>query len=227
MKSPRAALVATAIPLLLTSLRVAAGELPFNAPTTEQAKESAPLLHDTARALYDSSSAATLRLVGGQQISSLWLFPTADANTVFARYKLTSNEERASGAGGSATEHLAVLTLRDSRIVDSRELTSPSPELLTPHSASLDRSATIGTGYAAHADVTSSSHGIPASPHWTASIGTGTGATSTTSTGAPKKRLSSGTQPIVASPHWTSRIGRGDAFDSGAPLTNPSLASAR
>ena len=227
MKSPRAALVATAIPLLLTSLRVAAGELPFNAPTTEQAKESAPLLHDTARALYDSSSAATHRLVGGQQISNLWLFPTADTNTVFARYELTSNEAGTSGAGESATEHLAVLTLRDSRLVESRELTSRSAELLTPHSASFVRSAAIGTGYAAHADVTSSSHGIPASPHWTASIGTGTGATLVTGASDTKKPLSAGTQPVIASPHWTSRIGRGDAFDSGAPLTNPSLASAR
>ena len=35
MKRSHAALIATAIPLLLTSLRATAGELPFNAPATQ------------------------------------------------------------------------------------------------------------------------------------------------------------------------------------------------
>jgi len=121
MKSPRAALVATAIPLLLTSLPLTAGELPFNAPATERAKESAPLLHQAARALYDLPSGGALRNSNGQHISNLWLFPTADADTVFARYNATS------GADPSGTEHLTVLTVRRSRIVESRELTSASP----------------------------------------------------------------------------------------------------
>jgi len=127
MKSPRAALVATAIPLLLTSLPLTAGELPFNAPATERAKESAPLLHQAARALSDLPSGGALRNSNGQHISNLWLFPTADADTVFARYNLISDQEATSGADPSGTEHLTVLTVRRSRIVESRELTSASP----------------------------------------------------------------------------------------------------
>lgn len=38
MKRSHAALIATAIPLLLTSLRVTAGELPLNAPATQPAR---------------------------------------------------------------------------------------------------------------------------------------------------------------------------------------------
>ena len=229
MKNPRAALVATAIPLLLTSLRLSAGELPFNAPGTERAKESAPLLHQTARALYDSPSAAALRIPDGKQISNLWLFPTADDNTVFARYNLNSDEEVASGAVSSATEHLTVLTVRGNRIVESRELTSSPAELASNDSARLHWSAAIGTGYAAHATVTNPSHGVPASAHWTATIGKGTAATSTSASAIPdtKEPSPSGTQPVVATAHWTSRIGSGHPFDSPSPVIHASLADAR
>src|SRR5581483_9686385 len=98
MKSSRTTLVATAIPLLLTSLPLAAGELPFNAPATVRAKESAPLLHQTARALYDLPSSAALPTSNDKHITNLWLFPTADGETVFARYNLTSGDEPTSGA---------------------------------------------------------------------------------------------------------------------------------
>ena len=227
MKRSRNTLLATTIPLLLASLRVTADELPFNAPTTEQARESAPLLHQTARALDDSSSSAMLGLLGGKQISNLWLFPTADANTVFARYNLTSNKEAASGVGGSTTEHLAVLTVNENRIVQSRELTSPEAGLATKDYAGLDGSAAIGTGYAAHTDRTGFSQGIPASKHWTASIGTGTAAASSTGVSDAKRVAPSVAQPVVAVSHWTSRIGTGDAFDSNRPGAYASLADAR
>jgi len=209
MKTPRAALVATAIPLLLTSLRVTAGELAFNAPATEEARQSAPLLHQAARVLHDSPPGA---------ISNLWLFPTADAHTVFARYNLT----------GSATEHLTVLTLRDNRVVESRELTSPTTESVSKDSAHLDWSAAIGTGHAAHADMTNSSHGVPASPHWTANIGTGAAVTSTVDVRDTKQPSSTDAHPVVvATAHWTTRIGRGDTVDSSRQVVNASLANAR
>ena len=237
MKSPRAALAATAIPLLLTSLPLTAGELPFNAPATERAKESAPLLHQTARALYDSPSAAAPRTPGGKRISNLWLFPTADANTVFARYNLTSDDQAA-----SATEHLTVLTVRGNRIVESRELTSPPAEVASSEPARLHWSAAIGTGRAARAAVTDpkvtssgetnsnatrSSDGVSASPHWTAGIGAGRAAASTTSVPDTEQPSSSGTRPVVAATHWTSRIGTGHAFDSTSPVMYASLANAR
>jgi hypothetical protein len=225
MKSPRAALVATAIPLILTSLRVTAGELPFNAPTTEQAKESAPLLHQTAQALYDSFAGASGGPRNNKQISHLWLFPTADTHTVFARYNLTSTEEGASGITGT-TEHLDVLTIDGNRIVESRELTSSAVKSVSRDSTGLDWSAAIGTGHVAHPDMTNTSHGVPASPHWTASIGTGATATAITAVGGVQQP-SSASAPVVAAPHWTARIGRGDAVDSTRPAASASLANAR
>lgn len=76
MKSHLAA-SAAAILLLAGAGPGIAAELPFNAPSTVRARESAALLHRAAHALYDLSG-------GGTRISDLWLFPTADANTVFA-----------------------------------------------------------------------------------------------------------------------------------------------
>jgi hypothetical protein len=241
MKNPRATLVATVVPLLLTSLPLAAGELPFNSPATERANESAPLLHETARALYDSSSAAALQTPRGRHISNLWLFPTADGETVFARYDLTSGEDVTSGGTVTKTEHLTVLTVRDNRIVESRELTSPTTKVASNEPSKLDWSATIGTGYTArgaetntgvtggpegNANATGSSHVVSASPHWTASIGTGTAAT-TTGVTESKQPTSSGTQGVVAAAHWTSKIGSGHAFDSSERVAHESVANAR
>lgn len=219
MKSPRTALIASAIPLLLTSLPLTAAELPFNTPTTEQAKVSAPLLHQTARALHDAPGALQLR--AGQRISNLWLFPTADAATVFARYDLTSSDDITSVATGSTTEHLAVLTVREDRIVESRELTSSGAAGVSNESAGLHWSATFGSGDAARTQlaqpntrVTNTAHS-PAPPlHWTASIGTGTAASSTARARETQQPATDSTQPVVAAAHWTSRIGTGHALDS-------------
>jgi len=221
MKSPRAAtLVATAITLILGSVRVTAGELPFNAPATEQATQSAPLLHQAARALHDMPYPGS----GGEQISNLWLFPTADATTIFARYNL----------GESSTEHLVVLTMDASRIVESRELTSSAAEPASHEAPNLHWSALIGTGDAAHVGstypkltsgsetnsaVTASSHDVPPSLHWSAIIGTGAAATtSPTAVHDTKQRPSPGAHPVVAAAHWTSQIGTGHALDSTGPV---------
>jgi hypothetical protein len=115
MKTARAVL--TAIPLLLSSLPLTAGELPFNAPATARAHESGPLLHQAARALGDLPTTSPL-LARDRHISNLWIFPTADPDTVFALYDLRSKVEDA-----DTTKHLTVLTLRGNRIVEQRELT--------------------------------------------------------------------------------------------------------
>jgi hypothetical protein len=236
MKNPLAAIVATAIPLLATSLPVSAGELLFNSPATVRASESALLLHQTARALYDLPSGAVLQSSSGKHISNLWLFPTADADTVFARYTLSSDDEATAGTAASATEHLAVLTVRGNRILESRDLTSAHAESASNEPAKLHWSAAIGTGYAASATVANSevtnsgvtassakstSHGVPASPNWTARIGTGTAASTITT--PDDKQSSSGKQPVVAAAHWTSRIGTGHSSDSTSAVTHASL----
>jgi len=111
MKNRLAASVAATL-LLAGAAPLFAGELPFNTPATVRAQESAALLHRAAHALEDLSPR-----VG--KISGLWLFPTADADTVFAEY-------RTSGQTASATDHLVVLTLKGDRIVKMSDLTQAS-----------------------------------------------------------------------------------------------------
>ncbi len=203
MKTSRKAVATAAIPLLLTSLTVSAGELPFNAPQTARAQESAQLLHQAAQALSDPSASAK-----DQHIANLWLFPTGDTNTVFARYDLSQ--------GGATTQHLAVLKVSGKQIVEQTDLTeanayaasSNERPTATPH-----WTASIGTGHAADANTTSSSQGVPATPHWTAKIGTGTAASSADSTEI-QQAASSTRKSAVADAHWTSRIGTGHATES-------------
>jgi hypothetical protein len=108
MKSHLAAPLAATL-LLVSSAPLLAGEPPFNAPRTHLAQESGQLLHRAAHALYGSTPNAS-------RISDLWLFPTADTNTVFAEYTLRSK-------GDAPTKHLVVLTLQGDRILRIRELT--------------------------------------------------------------------------------------------------------
>ena len=201
MKTSRTAVVTAAIPLLLASLTVSAGELPFNAPQTARAQESAQLLREAAQALNDQPAIAK-----DQHIANLWLFPTGDTNTVFAQYDLGPN-----GQGGVTTQHLVVLKVGDHRIVEQTDLTDVSAYVAsgnehpgaTPH-----WTASIGTGHAADTHTTRSSRGVPATPHWTAQIGTGTAASSVNST--VSQQVSSSTRKsAVADAHWTSKIGTG------------------
>ena len=200
MKTSRKAVAAAALPLLLTSLTVSAGELPFNAPQTARAQESVQLLHQAAQALGDQPA-----LAKDQHISNLWLFPTGDANTVFAQYELDQ--------GGATTQHLTVLKVADRRIVEQTDLTEASASLAsnnerpiaTPH-----WSASIGTGHAADTHATNASQGVPATPHWTARIGTGAAASSLNAT-ENAQASSSDNKRSVAAADWTSKIGTGHA----------------
>jgi hypothetical protein len=210
MKSPRAAFAAAAIPLLLTSLPLAAAELPFKAPNTARAQESAQLLHQAATAL-GSLPGTSGNGAREQHISNLWIFPTADTDTVFAQYEVSSIEQ-----GGPSTKHLSVLKVRDNRIVEQRDLTDSRSYAASNNerpSAAPHWSASIGTGHAAAADATSSAHGSPANSHWTAQIGTGTAASSVSATDS-KQSSSSSNRSAVADAHWTSRIGTGHANEA-------------
>ena len=98
-------------------------------------------------------------------------------------------------------------------------------------------SAAIGTGHTARAtDSTSSvkpnaatpaSQRQPASPDWTATIGTGTAATSRSAEPDGSGSLSSASRPTVAVAHWTSRIGSGHPFDSASSVTYTAVANSR
>src|SRR5580704_17956279 len=67
----------------------------------------------------------------------------------------------------------------------------------------------------------------PRKLHWTATISTGTAATSTSAVTDTKEPLSSGLQPVVAAAHCTSRIGSGHPFDSASPVMDSTVANSR
>jgi hypothetical protein len=196
-----------AILLLGLSGSLIAGELPFNVPDTPRAQETAQLLHRAAQALFDATSA------GGSdanQVVDLWLFPTADASTVFASYRVIPTQR-----GSSSTAHLALLTLDGESIVQVRELADSrsDPQLLKCRAPGGVNGPSIGTGHAASSEVTADFRGAPAPPHWTALIGTGH-VSGPASAAASESPSSSHTRPSTAGRDWTSRIGTGRAAES-------------
>jgi len=217
MKTERAILAATAVSLLLGSRSLTAGELPFNAPSTARAQESGQLLHQAAQALRDLQATSPLPLQR-RQISNLWLYPTADADTVFAQYDLNSSHEN-----GPSAKHLTVLTIRGNRILVRKELTEARTESVFDHgrpAAGPHWSAFIGTGHVSSADAAISARGVPASPHWSARVGTGVSAASASAT--ESERPSSSNRPsAVVDAHWTSRIATGHVAASNARARAP------
>lgn len=191
MKTQRTAPLAATL-LLLGSAPLIAGELPFNAPGTDRAQQSAQLLNRAAHALYDSAP-------GTATISDLWLFPTSDRNTVFADYELRTSQQIA-----GPTEHLVVLTLQGDRIVSRRELTDAVVASTDDPPASLNWRAMIGTGGTSKPSTASTGESSPPSggrlsgavPDWTAKIGTGSAADS--NSGAEAANPGSKAAAIVA-----------------------------
>ena len=87
-------------------------------------------------------------------------------------------------------------------------------------------SAAIGTGHVASSSSTateSTATGVPSTPHWTASIGTGRATEATKS--APAKSVASG--PVNAAAHWTSNIGTGRASQSNAGTRSVAAVASR
>jgi hypothetical protein len=72
----------------------------------------------------DFSSASTL--------VDLWIFPTADANTVFIQYRSYADQASA----GQLSDHLAVVEMRGDRISKLRHLTGTAPERLSRFASS-------------------------------------------------------------------------------------------
>jgi hypothetical protein len=179
MKRPFAKLAAAAIPLFLSSMGAFASEPQFKVPSTVRAEQTADLL---ARA---ASGFTTVE--GGGQIQNLWLFPTNDADTVFARYTSASSE------------HLALVTLRGDRIVEVRDLTA---EPATHWSAGIGNGHTSST-----TTLNTSAKGTPASPHWSARIGTGQQTDGSDASSSQSKDVKQAQSSKVAGPHWTASIG--------------------
>jgi hypothetical protein len=217
------------IPLIFTSMAAFAGD--FRAPATEYAAQRAELLSNAAHALENVVASQPRQREG--QMSNLWVFPTRDADTVFARYTLTSAV--ATSTAPSATEHLALVKVRDDGSVNVQELNGDTRSA-AHWSASIGNGRTSDSGApstatAATAAVTTATAaaatGAPASPHWTSRIGTGRVGEADES--GHESAPIEGEQPSkVADAHWTSKVGTGraaEANDSNAGRTTFSSAS--
>ena len=215
MKSSLAILAAASVPLLLSASRASAGEVPFNVPVTDRAQQTQELLSRAAYALNADMSVRAQR-DHDVRVANLWIYPTSDANTVFAHYTLTANNN--SSAGLSSTQHLDVLTLRGNRIVTQQDLTTAGPSDVA------NWSAKIGNGHTSSSSdlAVERSQGTPGSPHWSASIGTGQAADVANAANDSAREPAKLARAVVATStgaHWSSKIGTAHASESDAETT--------
>jgi hypothetical protein len=82
-----------------------------NTPAISQSVTRSDLIARSSNAVRDF---VLTHADAGARLSNLWVFPTADANTVFVRYTL----------GDSSAEHLLVVEMDGTRIAQLRDLTS-------------------------------------------------------------------------------------------------------
>jgi hypothetical protein len=214
MRNKFAIVAAASAPLILSAAGALAGEPLFCTPTTDRAQQTQMLLGRAAHALNPGAPRT-----GGHHISNLWLFPTADQDTVFAQYIVTTNQPSSKVA--ASEEHLELLRMKGDRIVERRDLTRNTDDSTLRakrSSGERDWSASIGSGHTPSTTGTSvTANGSPASPHWSASIATGQVSTDST------QHLQVGTNvPGSQAPraHWTSKIGTARAADSSTSAHN-------
>jgi len=79
---------------------------------------------DVVTATWDHSTGGLLKR---GQITDAWLFPTGDPNTLFLSYRERA-ENSVDGTPSGPREHLAILELRDTKVVRFRELTGRLPQ---------------------------------------------------------------------------------------------------
>lgn len=197
MRTKTASIAAASVALILGTAGAFASEPGFRSPTTDLARKTQPLLASAARAVN-----AEVSHTG--DVSKLWLYPTAEQDVVFAQYVVTTNKAPVA----VSEQHFELLKLKGDRIVERSDLTRAGDDTALrakQTNATRDWSASIGTGHAMSASVTSATPvGSPASPHWSASIGTGN------ITGDSNRRMyatSGAPSSHVPSAHWTSKIG--------------------
>jgi hypothetical protein len=185
-----------------------AGEAQFQAPDTDRARQAQTALVRAAEALNTEVPRAA-----GEHISNLWVYPTAAEDTVIAQYVVNKGQRPSQGAGSQ--RHLEVVKLSDNRIVEWVDLTQAGNDGASR--AGLDRTAFIGTGHATSALSSGASLGSPASPHWSASIGTGHISGESVKGSETVVHELALEAPVL---HWTSKIGTGHAEDSSKGLPN-------
>jgi len=208
MRNKIAIFAAVSAPLILGATGALASQPQFQTPTTDRAQHTQTLLSRAARAV--SAGAAQ---TAEEHVSNLWLFPTAEEDTVFAQYIVTRDQ-----SPPTSEEHLELVRMKGDQIVEQRDLTratSDSTLRAKQTSSGRDWSASIGTGRAASTTETSpTSQGSPSSPHWSASIGTGH-ISDDSAQRLPAVAAVAGSQAPQA--HWSSKIGTARAAD---PITS-------
>ena len=217
MRTKIASIAAASIPLILGAAGAFASEPQFRSPTTDRARQTQPLLARAARAV----NAEAPRL---GDVSNLWLYPTADEDVVVAQYVVTTNKASVT----VAEQHFELLKMKGDRIVEQRDLTRVGDDVALEakrFSDPRDWSASIGNGHTTTTTVTSASAtqaGSPASPHWSASIGTG-------QINGDSNRRQYATTSVPSSPapnaHWTSKIGTAHAAKSNSNIANGKVTS--
>jgi hypothetical protein len=112
MNRPTSALVTALVALAATaaSSSLAAEPLKVNTPAISQSTTYAELIARSSNAVRDYVLAHS---PSGTRLANFWVFPTADANTVFVRYTV----------GDPTTEHLVLVEMDGTRIASLRDLT--------------------------------------------------------------------------------------------------------
>lgn len=210
------AILSASVPLMLSVAGAFGGELQFQAPTTDRAQQTQPLLSRAAQAVHDK-----VARTADDRISNLWVFPTGDEHAVFAQYIVTTKQTSSKAA--EAQVHLELLQIEGDRVVEERDLThigGDSALLAQQATGGRDWSAAIGNGHttSSTSETSARSVGSPAaSAHWTALIGSGHGSDESTQHVKVAGNVT-GSQP--ASAHWTSKIGTARAGDSNTSTRN-------
>ena len=97
--------------IALASCVFAAEPVSFNTPAISQSTTYSDLITRSSHAVNDYVLAHS---TPGTHLANFWVFPTADANTVFVRYTVSD----------SSAEHLLVVEMTGNRIAKLRDLTS-------------------------------------------------------------------------------------------------------
>jgi hypothetical protein len=113
MRNRIAVIAAASAPLILSAAGAFASEPQFRTPATDRAQETQSLLARAARAINASASRP-----GEEHVSNLWLYPTADADTVFAQYVVTTNKTSVA----DSQQHFELLKIQGDRIVEQHDL---------------------------------------------------------------------------------------------------------
>lgn len=116
MKHKIAGVAATSAALILSATGAFGDDSHFRTPTTDRAQQTRALLSRAA----DAVIAGAPPTAEGH-VANLWVFPTADEDTVFAQYVVTADHP--SPNGGVSEEHFELLRLKGNQIVEKRDLT--------------------------------------------------------------------------------------------------------